>query len=54
MYRDLLKLLKYFNDTAISTSFVLPAASVRLVRLVSDLNGPDSAIAALFKDSSCL
>ena len=36
--RVLQKLLKYFNGTAIFTSFVLPAAGVFPVMLISNLN----------------
>ena len=36
--RVLQKLLKYFNGTAISTSFVLPSAGVVPVIFILDLN----------------
>ena len=40
--RVLLKLLKYFNGTIISTSFVLPSAGVLPVMLILDLNNSES------------
>ena len=39
--RVLQKLLKYFNGTIISTSFVLPAARVFPVVFILDLNDSD-------------
>ena len=39
--RVLQKLLKYFNGTIISTSFVLPAAGVFPVIFILDLNDSD-------------
>ena len=42
--RVLQKLLKYFNGTAISTSFVLPAAGVFPVILILNLNDSDCVI----------
>ena len=41
--RVLQKLLKYFNGTAISTSFVLPAAGVFHVILILNLDDSDCA-----------
>ena len=38
------KLLEYFNDTAISTSFVLPAEGVFPVILILDLSDSDCVI----------
>ena len=35
------KLLKYFNDTANSTSFVLPSARVFPVIFILDLSDPE-------------
>ena len=40
--RVLQKLLKYFNDTVISTSLVLPSAGVFPVIFISDVNDSDS------------
>ena len=42
--RVLQKLLKYFNDTPISTSFLLPAAGVFPVILILNLNDSDCVI----------
>ena len=42
--RVLQKLLKYFNDTGISTCFVLPAAGVFHVIFILNLNAWDSVI----------
>ena len=42
--RVLQKLLKYFNDTIISTSFVLSAAGVFPVIFILDLNDLDCTI----------
>ena len=42
--RVLQKLLKYFNGTAILTSFVFPAAGVFSVILILYLEGLDSVI----------
>ena len=39
--RVLQKLLKFFNGTIISTSFLLPAAGVFPVIFISDLNDSD-------------
>ena len=41
------KLVKYFNDTAILTSFVFPATVVFPVILILYLNDSDSAIVSL-------
>ena len=41
--RALQKLLKYFNSTIISTSFVLPPAGVLPVIFTLDLNDSESA-----------
>ena len=41
--RVLQKLLKYFNGTIISTSFLLPAAGVFPVIFILDLNDAESA-----------
>ena len=38
------KLLKYFNGTAVLTSFVFPAAGILPVILILYLNGSDSDI----------
>ena len=40
--RVLQKLLKYFNDIIISTSFVLPSAGVFHVIFILDLNDSES------------
>ena len=45
--RVLQKLLKYFNGTIISTSFVLPAAGVFPVIFILDLNDSDCVMLSL-------
>ena len=45
--RVLQKLLKYFNGTIISTSFVLPAAGVFPVVFILDLNDSDCVMLSL-------
>ena len=40
--RVLQKLIKYFNSTIISTSFVLPSAGVLPAIFILDLNDPES------------
>ena len=40
--RVLQKLIKYFNGTIISTSFVLPASGVFPIILILDLNNSES------------
>ena len=42
--RVLQKLLEYFNDTIISTSFVLPAVGVFPVIFILDLNDSDCVV----------
>ena len=43
------KLLKHFNDTAISTSFVLPAAGFFPVILILKANGSDCVIVLMIQ-----